>query len=70
MQVIRCKQLARHLGVSRATIYRFIADPALSFPQQFPLGPNSVGWDFAEIENWIAARKASTRLDKRAGDKS
>ncbi len=70
MAIIRCKQLAQHLGVSRATIYRFIADPTLSFPQPFPLGANSVGFDLAEVQNWITARKAAKLAEKHAGGES
>lgn len=41
-------------GLSRTTIYRLMA--ANSFPQQRKLGPNSVGWQQAEITDWINSR--------------
>ncbi len=41
-------------GLSRSAVYQAIADGR--FPRQYALGARSVGWDEAEISNWLAGR--------------
>lgn len=43
-------------GISNATLYRWIKTQ--NFPQPIPLGPRCVRWSEAEVDAWIANRKA------------
>lgn len=53
-RIMRIREVERRTGLSRATIYRRIADK--SFPEQVPLGGTSVGWRESDITRWIATR--------------
>jgi len=53
--IIRPKQLAKLLGFSRKHIQELSSSGQL--PPKIVLGPNSVGWRLADIEQWIADRK-------------
>lgn len=56
MRFIRSKQLAVVLGVSAPTIWRWRrSDP--TFPRPYRLGPNAVGYDEAEVLEWVAAKR-------------
>ncbi len=50
----RLRQLQEELGVSRATIYRWIKE--YNFPQPYKLGPNTSLWYKPEVEEWVANR--------------
>jgi excisionase family DNA binding protein len=41
-----------HLGVSRVTLYRWIKDPKMNFPESVRLNTRQ-GWRKKDIENWI-----------------
>jgi len=55
---IRAQELATILAVHRTTLWRWVRDGHLPRPVQ--LGPNTVAWNYAEIEAWLTAR-AGTR---------
>lgn len=53
-RIIRKKELALMLGISEATIYRWIKTEGL--PKPIKLGANSVGWWQSEIDQWLNSR--------------
>ena len=55
-RIIREPIVEGRTGLSRSSIYAGIA--AGTFPAQIPLGPRAVGWDEAEIDDWIETRIA------------
>ena len=52
--VLRCREVLRRTGLSRATLYRLMAKG--KFPQQHPLSEGTVGWSEKEVEKWIDER--------------
>ena len=54
MSVIRRKALAKKLGVSETTVWRWARKGHLPPPRRF--GPNVVGWLEEEIEQWRRTR--------------
>lgn len=55
--VIRLPGACELLGVSRATIWRWV-DNDPSFPQPFKLSEGVTVWDEAEVLQWIEAKKS------------
>lgn len=55
-EIIRPGALATLLSVSRATVLRWRKAGVLPSPRV--LGPGVTGWTRAEIDAWIASRKA------------
>ena len=53
-KVLRCRDVVKLTGLSRATIYRLIVGE--EFPHSHRLSPGRVGWSEAEVEAWIRAR--------------
>lgn len=53
-RILRFREVIHRCGVSRATIYRRMADG--DFPRPLRLGPTAVGWRESDIEAWIAGR--------------
>jgi prophage regulatory protein len=51
MRLIKLKEVLHMTGLSRATVYRFMA--AGGFPMKVELGGNSVAWVESEVEDWI-----------------
>jgi prophage regulatory protein len=51
MQILRAKQAAKLLGISRTTLYRWAARPG--FPVRIKIGPRTSGYRSDEIEQWI-----------------
>ena len=51
------RQVAGHLSVSVATIWRWTA--AGTFPTPVRLGPNTTRWRMADIEDFLAARETA-----------
>ena len=56
MRILRKPEVEEKTGLSGQTIWR--KERAGQFPRRIMLGPNSVGWLEAEIDEWIAARVA------------
>ena len=63
-QIIRPADLARRIGVSRVTLWRWEREGNL--PKRTRLGPHSVGWLESEIDAWWQDRARSASLDRKA----
>lgn len=50
-QLLRLADVKARTGLSRTTIYRFIADGR--FPRNFPIGARAVAWLESDITQWI-----------------
>lgn len=65
--ILRLKQVQLRTGLSRSTIYDRMKinsprhDP--TFPKQFNLGGDAVGWVEADIEAWVQSRVNSGRIE-------
>lgn len=59
LRILRRKQVEARVGLSRSTIYGAVN--AGTFPRPINLGPQSVGWIEAEIEQWLRDRIAASR---------
>jgi len=59
LRILRRKQVEARVGLSRSTIYGAVS--AGTFPRPINLGPQSVGWIEAEIEQWLRDRIAASR---------
>jgi predicted DNA-binding transcriptional regulator AlpA len=55
---LRARRLAQMLDVSIATIWRWTAAGRLPAPRR--LGPNTVAWDIAEVEQALRAGDDNT----------
>lgn len=53
-RVLRAREVVAEIGVSKATLYRWIGSG--QFPPPIKLGPGSVGWRREDIEEWLAGR--------------
>ena len=51
MRLIKIKEVIKMTSLSRATIYKYMADD--SFPKPVSLGAKAVAWVEDEVENWI-----------------
>jgi prophage regulatory protein len=54
-QIMRRKQVLEFTGLSRSTLYNYIARGF--FPAPVKLGPRAVGWRRSEIDAWLASRE-------------
>jgi len=54
MKIIRLKEVIDCTGLSRTSVYKFIAEGR--FPRSVSLGARSVGWVESEVQDWIAKR--------------
>ncbi|WP_340616583.1 helix-turn-helix transcriptional regulator [Xenorhabdus entomophaga] len=57
--LIRLPEVQRRTGYSKAWIYKLISDG--EFPKQVKIGPRSIAFIEAEIDNWIVQRIAESR---------
>jgi prophage regulatory protein len=57
--MLRLREVLRRTGLSRSTIYAYIA--AKEFPSPIPLGPRAVGWVEDEVNAWIEERIRAAR---------
>jgi prophage regulatory protein len=53
---IRRQQLREMIPLADSTIYEM--ERRGEFPQRFALSPRCVVWDLAEVEEWLASRRA------------
>jgi len=60
VRILRLAEVIHIVGLSRATIYRLIAQGA--FPAQVSLTSRCVGWWHADISSWL-----DDRLDRSTG---
>lgn len=63
-RILRISAVLDHVGVSSATLYRWIGEEL--FPRPVKLGPNSVGWRESAIREWLASRQAAGEPDSDA----
>ncbi len=54
MRLLRPRDVAETVGLSRATIWRLERDGMV--PKRRHVGPNSVGWLEHEIDEWLESR--------------
>lgn len=54
-KLITKKQVARILGVSSSTVFRWSNNGHL--PKPFSIGPNRTVWDLDELNTWIEDKK-------------
>ncbi len=52
--ILRPKEAAEYLSVSRTTLYRWAA--TTNFPKPIKLGAHASGWRKADLDAWIEAR--------------
>ena len=55
MQFLSVKEVLEKIGVSRATLYRWIDDKELGFPQPAKLRKR-IFWDSQQLEKWMQAQ--------------
>ena len=58
--LLKIKEVIKMTSLSRATIYKYIADD--SFPKPVSLGSKAVAWLADEVESWIM-EKIENRTD-------
>lgn len=54
MRIIRLHHVMSSTGLSRSTVYKYIAEG--TFPRPVHLGDRCVGWVESEVDEWIMAR--------------
>ena len=54
VRLIRLNEVIKVTGLSRSTIYSYIADNL--FPRAVPLGERAVAWVESEVNDWVIAR--------------
>jgi prophage regulatory protein len=57
MRILRTEDVAKLIGLSRATIFRNVK--AGIFPAPIKISQRAVGWRSEDIETWIVARAAA-----------
>ncbi len=55
-RIIRIKETCNYVGMSRATIYRLIAQE--KFPAPVKIGAQAVGWELSELDKWADSLSA------------
>lgn len=59
-QILRIGDVARRVGLGRATIYRYIARG--DFPPPIALGERASGWLASQVMEWIQSRPRRDRV--------
>lgn len=62
-KILRLPEVISLTGLSRTTIYEYVSRGI--FPAQIRLGPRTIGWFEAEVEEWLMQR-AAERIMPRA----
>jgi prophage regulatory protein len=57
--ILRRKQVEARTGLSRSTLYAYIA--AGNFPPPYALGARAVGWRESDVEAWLVSRVQLSR---------
>ena len=60
LNILRCKQVEKRVGLSRSTIYAKIA--AGEFPAPIALSARAVGWLESDIIAWIESRITASHV--------
>lgn len=58
-RIYRPNELLAMFGITRMTLSRWVKDN--SFPQPLRLGPRKLGWLSADVDTWLAARRAQAQ---------
>ena len=58
-RILRRPDVEGLTGLSKATIYRLVANG--DFPRPIQLGARAVGWRSGDVEQWIAGRPTTAR---------
>jgi prophage regulatory protein len=61
--ILRLPSVKARTGLSRSSIYAFIAKG--NFPAPVSLGVRAVGWDADAVETWIAGRVERSRATEK-----
>lgn len=60
LKVLRIRAVVNKLGIARSTIYDWINPKSprydATFPKQYRLGMQSVGWFESELDEWLLKR--------------
>ena len=56
-QILRCPDVVRLTGLSKATLYRAVK--AGQFPAPIKLTTRAVGWRLADVNAWVASREST-----------
>jgi prophage regulatory protein len=64
---LRPKDLAKKLGISTTTIWRWVKDSNRNFPQPIKLTPTITVFNGLEIEAWIKSQFQSNKAGGRNG---
>lgn len=56
MKTMRAAEVARSLGVSIQTVWRWRSQDN-GFPQPAKLGPKTIVWDEVDIQAWVNSKK-------------
>ncbi len=51
MQILRVNEVAKKIGMSRASIYRLLQEG--NFPEQIRISHRAVGWAEEDIDNFL-----------------
>ena len=62
-KLINTRELTRIIGVSRATIYRWM--DAGTFPMSIELSANRVAWLEDEVKDWINSRPRTEGINRK-----
>jgi predicted DNA-binding transcriptional regulator AlpA len=58
VNLIRATELAKHLAISKSTLYRWVNDPKRGMPPKITLSPQVVAWRISDIEQFILKKEA------------
>lgn len=61
MRILRYRDLSPRKGIDWSRVQLDREERAGRFPQRVHLGPNSVGWVEAEIDEWLEQRAAQRK---------
>ncbi len=60
VQLLRIGEVTRRTGLSRASVYRLMADG--HFPRSVRLSSRTTAWVLSEIDEWIGGRIQASRM--------
>jgi len=62
-RILRFPDLSSRKGIDWTRKHIYDLEKRGDFPQRIRLGPNSVGWWEAEIDEWLSARARASRRE-------
>lgn len=60
---LNVKEVAQKFSVTRSTVYRWLQDPNMNFPQPIKIG-HATRWDEDELNAWVQVLKEKSRGTK------